>query len=817
MQGIWKAFVALSALFLLLTWSGASIAQTSDLSVSISDGISTLTVGSVNQYTITVTNNGPDDAIGASVLVSFPAQFTSVTSSRGAAASGNTITEIVNVPNGGLVILIVSGTVAPSTPAGTASFTVSVTVSAPSGTIDPQGFNDSASDTNNVAPSTNADLEVTLTDGVSAVTPGYQNVYTVTIFNLGPDDVVGATVTVSFPAAFTAVTSSGGGVLSGNTISETVSLVSGQSKIIMVTGTILPSTPPGTLSFTVSATVVAPPGVFDNNSLNDTAADTDNVDFVAPAILGLNPNAGPTTGGTTVIISGVGFTGTTSVTFGGIAATSFSIDSFTQITAVTPAHATGAVNVVVVTPSGSPALAAGFTYGLAATSVTLTSSVNPSEAGRPVTFTATVTGGSGAPSGTVTFTDSGIVLGTAALASGVATLTTSFQGVGQHAILATYGGGAGFANSTSQVLIQSVTTPRDSLRLRALQVLGSQLAAQVSGQAITGAIDNAIGEAFNGGGELITPSAGGIRINFAAESNADSARVANAFDAMRSRNGASAPAVAREWYGWVDIRGAVLRHFNSGAAALPPVALLYGNQVNALTGLTRKFAPDLLIGVLGGYETFDYRSDALLGRLKGNGWSIGSYAAWNPARTIRVDAAVTHSRIGYDGTAGTAAGRFTGERWLLSAGVTGAYNFAVIRIEPSLRAYLLREHEAAFVDTLGTLQVARDFTTGRISGGAKLSHPVQWSERIHLLPYVGAYGDYYLTSDSAGAAASIAAGLPAASAAAFQGWSARLVTGVAARIAGDAQIAIGAERSGFGSNFALWTYRVSAQVPFTAR
>jgi hypothetical protein len=68
----------------------------------------------------------------------------------------------------------------------------------------------------------------------------------------------------------------------------------------------------------------------------------------------VSPTGGPTSGGTTVIISGSGFTGASSVTFGSIAAASFNVDSDTQITAVSPAGS-GQVAITVTTPGGSSA------------------------------------------------------------------------------------------------------------------------------------------------------------------------------------------------------------------------------------------------------------------------------------------------------------------------------------------------------------------------------------------------------------------------------------------------------------------------------
>ena len=72
-----------------------------------------------------------------------------------------------------------------------------------------------------------------------------------------------------------------------------------------------------------------------------------------PTLTGLSPNEGPTTGGTSVSITGTGFTDASRVSFSGIDATSYTIDSDTQVTAVAPAHAPGATHVRVRTPGGT--------------------------------------------------------------------------------------------------------------------------------------------------------------------------------------------------------------------------------------------------------------------------------------------------------------------------------------------------------------------------------------------------------------------------------------------------------------------------------
>jgi hypothetical protein len=74
-----------------------------------------------------------------------------------------------------------------------------------------------------------------------------------------------------------------------------------------------------------------------------------------PAVQSMTPSGGPLAGGTQVVISGSGFTGATTVTFGGVPATSFSVVSATEITAISPAG-TGTSNVQVTTTRGVSAL-----------------------------------------------------------------------------------------------------------------------------------------------------------------------------------------------------------------------------------------------------------------------------------------------------------------------------------------------------------------------------------------------------------------------------------------------------------------------------
>jgi hypothetical protein len=83
----------------------------------------------------------------------------------------------------------------------------------------------------------------------------------------------------------------------------------------------------------------------------------------APTVSTISPNTGTASGGTPVTITGTGFLAGAAVSLGGTAATGVTVASSTSITATTPAHAAGAVNVVVTNSDNqSGTLSSGYTY-----------------------------------------------------------------------------------------------------------------------------------------------------------------------------------------------------------------------------------------------------------------------------------------------------------------------------------------------------------------------------------------------------------------------------------------------------------------------
>jgi hypothetical protein len=113
----------------------------------------------------------------------------------------------------------------------------------------------------------------------------------------------------------------------------------------------------------------------------------------APAVTGISPTNGPTAGGTTVTITGSGFTGVTAVMFGTTAAT-FTFVSDTSITATAPAHAAGAVDVTVTTPIATSPANPADRYTFVAPGTPAVTAVSPSSGPTAGGNTVTISGSS---------------------------------------------------------------------------------------------------------------------------------------------------------------------------------------------------------------------------------------------------------------------------------------------------------------------------------------------------------------------------------------------------------------------------------------
>src|SRR5262249_42715773 len=86
-----------------------------------------------------------------------------------------------------------------------------------------------------------------------------------------------------------------------------------------------------------------------------SSADQFTYQAASPTVTNVSPNSGPTSGGTTVTITGTNFVPGSSVSFGSLPASSVTYVSSTQLMAVSPAESTGTVDIKVTTGGGTSA------------------------------------------------------------------------------------------------------------------------------------------------------------------------------------------------------------------------------------------------------------------------------------------------------------------------------------------------------------------------------------------------------------------------------------------------------------------------------
>src|SRR5947209_10245093 len=113
----------------------------------------------------------------------------------------------------------------------------------------------------------------------------------------------------------------------------------------------------------------------------------------APTVTSVSPSSGSTAGGTQVTITGTSLTGASSVRFGSAAATAFTVNGDTSITATSPAGQAGAADVTVIAPGGTSATNPGDQYTYtpppAAQVTAISPGSGPSTGGTSVTITGT--------------------------------------------------------------------------------------------------------------------------------------------------------------------------------------------------------------------------------------------------------------------------------------------------------------------------------------------------------------------------------------------------------------------------------------------
>ena len=281
------------------------------------------------------------------------------------------------------------------------------------------------------------------------------------------------------PVTFTAVV-----VATGSTApTGTVTFFDAGTQIgtgtLATTGTGMASAAMTTSTLTAGThTITAAYGGDGNDFSSTSAALTQTVNITSTAT-GITASVNPVIAGTTLTLTAAvtanGGTPTGTVNFysGATLLGSSKLGGTGLATYATSTLAVGSYSITATyegdtNDTGSTSAPLALTVEQATTSVQLTSS-NPSvSVTNAVTFSATVKGNGGVPTGSVTFMDGTNTLGSIALnGSGVASYTTSSLAVGTHTISAVYAGDADDAGGRSATLTETVSAYATQTQLAA--------------------------------------------------------------------------------------------------------------------------------------------------------------------------------------------------------------------------------------------------------------------------------------------------------------------------------------------------------------
>ena len=244
-----------------------------DLSVTKTGSPDAVTAGNNLNYTIGVTNSGPNPAQSATLSDALPAgtTFVSLTSPAGWSCTTPAVgaSGTVSCSNSSFALATAAFTLAVNVNAAApGGSTISNTASASSSTADPDPANNTATTTSTVA--TSADLGVTKTAPASAI-DGTNITYAIPVTNSGPSDAPSVTVTDVLPAhtTYVSVTPTGGSCAGTSTVTCNVGPIASGATVNIALVVKLDLTTPGGTVIANTASVTSP--TTDPNGTNNSA------------------------------------------------------------------------------------------------------------------------------------------------------------------------------------------------------------------------------------------------------------------------------------------------------------------------------------------------------------------------------------------------------------------------------------------------------------------------------------------------------------------------------------------------------------------
>ena len=270
-----------------------TIAPAADVAVTNTVSNATPNQGTNVTYTVTATNNGPNNATGVSISDALPAglTFVSATPAQGTYNSATGVWTVGSIANGANTTLTLIATAG-----NTGTYATTATKTAMN-EYDAIAANDTARNTITVAPA--ADIAVATAAPNPTYTVGVNGTLTITASNNGPSTATGVAVTYTLPSGFTYVSNTlGQGTYNSSTGIWTVgTLANGASTTLTLTAT---PTTPGTRTATAIKTAL---NQYDAIAANDTARATLTIGSAAEVAVALSASTATPTQGNTLTLT----------------------------------------------------------------------------------------------------------------------------------------------------------------------------------------------------------------------------------------------------------------------------------------------------------------------------------------------------------------------------------------------------------------------------------------------------------------------------------------------------------------------------------
>ncbi len=152
--------------------------------------------------------------------------------------------------------------------------------------------------------------------------------------------------------------------------------------------------------------------------------------------------------------------------------------------------------------------------------------------------------------------------------------------------------------------------------------------------------------------------------------------------------------------------------------------------------------PSMLIGLMTQYDWLkkDYDTN---GRIKGQGWMVGPYAAARLDERLFLEVQVRGGRSSNDITPiGTYTDRFKTTRWYVSGRLNGDFDYGDWTIRPGVSAQYLAEKQKGYTDSLGNSIAARTISQGDIRVGPRVAYTYGLGDGGAIIPWAEFEGVY---------------------------------------------------------------------------